>query len=193
VSVCLPASFLVYSPSWGVGELGISLFVSSELAQASASTVSELPTPVGNAISSSPEYQSNDLGAMTVMTRFFLSRLPAALVGRERLLSLLDTALSHPLMLLSASAGWGKTTLLAAWAHRHLQSVAWLSLETLDNDPLRFWVSIIAAYSAAFLQRTHLAGQVALELVAREKVSVVVTDVLPLEQASDAHQRIEQA
>ncbi|GHO68063.1 hypothetical protein KSC_069550 [Ktedonobacter sp. SOSP1-52] len=57
------------------------------------------------------------------MTRLSPPRLPATLVVRERLLSALDTALSHPLTLLSASAGWGKTTLLSAWAHRHPQAV----------------------------------------------------------------------
>ncbi|GHO51470.1 LuxR C-terminal-related transcriptional regulator [Ktedonospora formicarum] len=67
------------------------------------------------------------------------------LVVRERLLSLLDAAFSRPLTLLSASAGWGKTTLLSTWARRHPQAVAWLSLETLDNDPRRFWLSLIAA------------------------------------------------
>ncbi|WP_236601933.1 hypothetical protein [Ktedonobacter sp. SOSP1-52] len=43
------------------------------------------------------------------------------------------------------SFGWGKTTPLSAWAHRHHEAVAWLSLEALDNDPTRFWVSLIAA------------------------------------------------
>ena len=42
-------------------------------------------------------------------------RLPTALVARERLLLRLDAALEHSLTLLSASAGWGKTTLLATW------------------------------------------------------------------------------
>src|SRR5258708_17962791 len=45
-------------------------------------------------------------------------RLPTALVERERLLAALDGALATPLTLLSASAGWGKTTLLSAWARR---------------------------------------------------------------------------
>ncbi|EFH89216.1 hypothetical protein [Ktedonobacter racemifer] len=84
-------------------------------------------------------------GATMVMTRLSPPHLPATLVVRERLLLALDTALSRPLTLLSASAGWGKTTLLSAWAHRHHEAVAWLSLEALDNDLTRFWVSLIAA------------------------------------------------
>jgi LuxR family maltose regulon positive regulatory protein len=72
-------------------------------------------------------------------------RLPHALVERKRLLSALDGALSTPLTLLSAPAGWGKTTLLSAWASRHQAQVAWLSLDELDTSPTRFWVSLIAA------------------------------------------------
>ena len=72
-------------------------------------------------------------------------RLPSSLVERDRLQASLDGALSTRLSLLAASAGWGKTTLLATWASRHPQQVAWLSLDVLDNDPIRFWAAMIAA------------------------------------------------
>lgn len=72
-------------------------------------------------------------------------RLPATLVVRERLLMTLDRALMVPLTLLSAPAGSGKTTLLRAWVARTSQSVAWLSLDELDNNPTRFWTVLIAA------------------------------------------------
>jgi LuxR family maltose regulon positive regulatory protein len=69
-------------------------------------------------------------------------------VERERLLSKLDGVLSKPLLLLSASAGSGKTTLLSTWVVRcagSSQKIAWLTLDELDNDPTRFWVSVITA------------------------------------------------
>ncbi|GHO52205.1 hypothetical protein KSB_06800 [Ktedonobacter robiniae] len=72
-------------------------------------------------------------------------RLPATLVVRERLLAVLDRALMVPLTLLSAPAGSGKTTLLRAWVACTSQSVAWLSLDELDNNPTRFWTVLIAA------------------------------------------------
>lgn len=86
-------------------------------------------------------------------------RLPLSLVGRSRLLSELEAVHKHPLTLISASAGSGKTTLLSTWvaASKKLQAsdnraggeresaIAWLSLEELDNDPIRFWTSCIAA------------------------------------------------
>src|SRR5215470_15816839 len=84
-------------------------------------------------------------GMMLLSSRLAPPRLPNALVERERLLTALDEALSTPLTLLSASAGWGKTTLLSVWAHRQKTQVAWLSLHELDNSPTRFWVSLIAS------------------------------------------------
>ncbi|GHO70764.1 hypothetical protein KSC_096560 [Ktedonobacter sp. SOSP1-52] len=72
-------------------------------------------------------------------------RLLAALVVRERLLATLDEALATRLVLVSAPAGFGKTTLLATWASQRKSQVAWLSLDELDNSPTRFWVALIAA------------------------------------------------
>ena len=89
--------------------------------------------------------QALDQEMLLLSGRLAPPRLPNALVERERLLWALDGALATPLTLLSASAGWGKTTLLAAWARRHKAQVAWLSLEELDTSPTRFWLSLIAA------------------------------------------------
>jgi LuxR family maltose regulon positive regulatory protein len=85
-------------------------------------------------------------------------RLPLSLVKRTRLLDDLEAVINHPLTLLSAPAGFGKTTLLSAWltanalpgarVHRVKEgevAVAWLSLEELDNDPVRFGISCITA------------------------------------------------
>lgn len=75
-------------------------------------------------------------------------RLTATLATRERLFNHLDQALAHPLTLLSASAGFGKTTLLSVWVARITSPFvrfAWLSLDERDNDASRFWAYIIAA------------------------------------------------
>lgn len=97
------------------------------------------------AIASTARREGLDQDTTMVVTRLSPPQLPATLVVRERLLAAVDTALSRPLTLLSAAAGWGKTTLLATWAHRHPQVVAWFPLEEMDNDPTRFWILLVEA------------------------------------------------
>jgi LuxR family maltose regulon positive regulatory protein len=89
--------------------------------------------------------QAFDQGMPVLSGRLAPPRLPTVLVEREPLLICLDGALATPLTLLSAPAGFGKTTLLSAWARRNAAQVAWLSLEELDTSPTRFWVALIAA------------------------------------------------
>jgi LuxR family maltose regulon positive regulatory protein len=112
---------------------------------------------------------------LLLATKLVHPRLPVGLVVRERLLRQLDAALSRRLTLLSAAAGFGKTTLLSAWvaslsSELRVKSselprpgltlnsqlltlnfrVAWLSLDEGDNDRTRFWAYFIAA-----LQKLH--------------------------------------
>jgi LuxR family maltose regulon positive regulatory protein len=59
--------------------------------------------------------------------------------------------MSRKLTLISAPAGFGKTTLLSEWRTMHLGSeypVAWVSLEEADNDPTRFLSYLISALQA---------------------------------------------
>lgn len=110
-------------------------------------------------------------------TKLAPPRLPVALVGREGLLAELDTAFSTPLTLVSASAGWGKTTLLSAWVRRHPHRVAWLSLDALDNELTRFWSGVIAALRT----REPRVGAVALSMLRspqRPPVTAIVTALL---------------
>ncbi|HEX6483810.1 MAG TPA: LuxR C-terminal-related transcriptional regulator, partial [Ktedonobacteraceae bacterium] len=110
-------------------------------AAARATTPQKMRQAVQEASGSSPRREN----ALLVETKSTLPRVPSTLVRRERLQNLLDTALSHRLLVCSASAGTGKTTLLSAWAAQSPHQVAWLSLDELDNEPARFWASIIAA------------------------------------------------
>ena len=66
-------------------------------------------------------------------------------VPRPRLTERLDEALGRGVVLVCAPAGYGKTALLAGWAQRCQQPVAWLSLDAGDNDPARFWRHAVAA------------------------------------------------
>ena len=85
-------------------------------------------------------------------TKLFVPRLRPKAVPRPRLVERLHEGLrsGSKLTLVSAPAGFGKTTLLAEWvAHARLQDpnllVAWLSLEESDNDPTRFFTYLVSA------------------------------------------------
>jgi LuxR family maltose regulon positive regulatory protein len=58
----------------------------------------------------------------------------------------LDEGMLSKLTIVSAPAGFGKTTLLAEWAGRRKQFTAWLSLDESDNTPERFWAYFIGAF-----------------------------------------------
>ena len=73
--------------------------------------------------------------------------LPASrpdLVPRPRLSERLDEGVARGLIPVCAPAGYGKTVLLADWARRCGHPAAWLSLDTGDNDPARFWRHAVA-------------------------------------------------
>src|SRR5437016_1987350 len=86
-------------------------------------------------------------------TKLFVPRArpPESLVPRAELIARLSEGLSRKLTLISAPAGFGKTTLLSDWTLTARMPVAWLSLDAGDNDPIRFWTYIIAT-----LQRLDL-------------------------------------
>lgn len=66
-------------------------------------------------------------------------------VIRSSLLKRLDASLHSKLTLISAPAGFGKTTLMVEWLADAAVSSAWLSLDSADNDPMRFWTYVFAA------------------------------------------------
>jgi len=78
-------------------------------------------------------------------TKLHLPRPRARLVPRPRLLKRLEQGMEGTLTLVSAPAGFGKTTLLSQWFAHSGVPVAWLSLDPEDNDPVRFLSCLIAA------------------------------------------------
>ena len=94
-------------------------------------------------------------------TKLHVPRPRPDLVPRPRLAERFDEELARGLMLVCAPAGFGKTVLLADWARRGQQPVAWLSLDVGDNDPARFWRHGVAALDQA---RPGIAGRVGLLL-----------------------------
>ncbi|MCP4541925.1 MAG: helix-turn-helix transcriptional regulator [Chloroflexi bacterium] len=83
-------------------------------------------------------------------TKLYIPSPRPELVPRPRLIEQLEGGLRHKLTLISAPAGFGKTTLLSEWiscrsAVTAPLPIAWLSLDKEDNDETRFWTYLIAA------------------------------------------------
>src|SRR5689334_18647342 len=110
-------------------------------------------------------------------TKLYLQPARQTLVGRPVLLEQLKDGLRGKLTLVSAPAGFGKTSLVAAWQKDCETPLAWVSLDEEDNEPLRFLDYLIGALqtvdadlgdeSAELLRRTSM-----------PQVKVVLTSLL---------------
>src|SRR6266699_3806476 len=84
-------------------------------------------------------------------TKFFVPTSSHPLIARPQLTTLLHQGLRRKLTLISAPAGFGKTTLLSAWVRSFSQEnpeaphVAWVSLDEDDNGPVFFWTYALTA------------------------------------------------
>ena len=81
-------------------------------------------------------------------TKLYVPKWRDGLVPRPRLIDRLDQEIERKLTLVSAPAGFGKTTLLAEWLAAPPASerpAAWVSLDQSDNDPAFFWAIFITA------------------------------------------------
>src|SRR5215203_149297 len=82
-------------------------------------------------------------------TKLYVPRPREGRVPRARLSERLDRGVASKLVLVSAPAGFGKTTLLTEWlagrsSEEEPGSATWLSLDSGDNDPAHFWTYVIA-------------------------------------------------
>jgi len=87
-----------------------------------------------------------------IATKLYVPKLRPGLVTRPRLRERLRRGAGSRLTLLSAPAGFGKTTLLAEWLDETTgedSSVAWLSLDPEDSEPASFWTCVVTALQAA--------------------------------------------
>src|SRR5574342_1102516 len=78
-------------------------------------------------------------------SKFYFPPRRPDLVQRPHLLESLDAGLGRKLTLVSAPAGFGKTTVVSEWIRGCGYPTAWLSLDKNDNDPSRFLIYLIAA------------------------------------------------
>ncbi len=85
-------------------------------------------------------------------SKIHMPRLRRSLVARPRLAQQLELGVDAALTLVSAPAGFGKTTVLTEWLSVPVadsRSIAWLSLDQRDNDPVVFWTYLVSSVAAA--------------------------------------------
>jgi len=118
-------------------------------------------------------------------TKLHIPPLRANRVPRPRLAERLEAGVRGPLTLLSAPAGFGKSTLLSEWIHASGRHVAWLSLDEGDNDPRRFLRYAITALQTVRpeIGRAALAALRQAEAPATEDVLTgLVNEIAALEE-----------
>jgi LuxR family maltose regulon positive regulatory protein len=102
------------------------------------------PSSAGNSMVLVAEQLQEQLLA----TKFLPSAPSRPLIPRPRLFALLNEGIERPLTLVSAPAGFGKTSLLESWVNTLPSGnfqVAWVSLDETDNDVMRFWKYVLIA------------------------------------------------
>jgi ATP/maltotriose-dependent transcriptional regulator MalT len=161
------------------------------------------------------ETQSTNPLTWLVETKFHPPLLCKDVIPRQRLLDDLHNAVnSHPLTLISAPAGYGKTTLLAGWTesqdlnstslkdHSELDNLqpsnfkistpfAWLSLDEEDNDPVRYLTALLAALrrldpACGTTAQTLLTDRATPQVEPWRVVSVLINEVLEIIPSSFA-------
>jgi LuxR family maltose regulon positive regulatory protein len=127
----------------------------------------------------------NNVTETLLTTKLYIPSTDPNLVPRPHLYERLDEALTRKLTLVSAPTGFGKSTLVADWLSANEFCTAWLALDQGDNDPVRFWAYLIAAFQTIHQEIGVEARQIvnAPRLRSTEPVSIsLINDISLLSQ-----------
>lgn len=113
--------------------------------------------------------------APLLKTKLYIPSARSRRVTRNRLLELMKESARQEFTLISAPAGYGKTTLLAEWAMVTELPVAWVSVDEGDNDPNRFFTYICEAINGVYPG----SGDHALEIL-RSSIPLPLPTLLPI-------------
>jgi LuxR family maltose regulon positive regulatory protein len=120
-----------------------------------------------------------------LLTKLHIPPAGNNIVHRSELFEKLNTGLSRKLILVSAPAGFGKTTVVSDWINQNKIPTAWFSLDNGDNDPVEFLSYIISG-----IQSIHKEfGQSSLKLLispnrpsSESIVSLLINEILKINQ-----------
>ena len=118
-------------------------------------------------------------------TKLYVPHPRAKIVPRRDLMDRMDQGTQGALTLISAPAGYGKTTLISEWIHTcnpqsHPWTFCWLSLDPGDNDPTRFLTYLTAALMKAipeFSSETQTLLQSNQPIIATTPLSMLINDL----------------
>lgn len=119
--------------------------------------------------------------SILLRTKFLVPRTRPELFPRPRLLEWLDSNADKRLTLLSAPAGYGKTTLLADFINASDSAFAWYTLDAQDSDPtvfLTYLIESLRSMKRAPASLTHAIGQTAQSLLDSAEASISPQRVL---------------
>jgi LuxR family maltose regulon positive regulatory protein len=111
---------------------------------------------------------------MLLRTRFYIPPLKPEHLIRSELIAALQHSRGGELVLVSAPAGYGKTTLVSQWLHSHSHSFAWLIVDAQQSVAEAFWQHVIGALQTLIADM----GQQALVLLATEGIEAAVISLL---------------
>jgi LuxR family transcriptional regulator, maltose regulon positive regulatory protein len=120
-----------------------------------------------------------------LLTKLHIPSAGNSIVHRSELFEKLNTGLSRKLILVSAPAGFGKTTVVSDWISQNKIPAAWLSLDSGDNDPAEFLSYIISGIQSIY----SVFGQGALSLLNSPNapsvvsiISLLINEILNINQ-----------
>lgn len=102
-------------------------------------------------------YLVKSKGLPVIRTKMMIPAMRARMVHRQRLIDRIEQGLPQGLVLVSAPAGYGKTTLVAEWARQSQKPVGWISLDPQDND-LQVFNRYLTSFVEVFFPNLPLSG-----------------------------------